>query len=89
MAKTNAERQAEYRKRRPSAGEKGDGDRRLNTWVSSQASLALARLSVHYGVTMREMIEDLIIRTDERVLKKLDPESVEWKAYFAKKPAEK
>ena len=49
MAKTVAERQAAYRKGRAEAGE--NGERRLNTWVSTGSSLALDRLAKRYGVT--------------------------------------
>ena len=43
MAKTGAERQTAYRKGRPMAGE--NGERRINTWVSTGAALGLSRLA--------------------------------------------
>ena len=58
MAKTTAERQRKYRTRRQQLGD----DRRLNTWISSQAYSALERLSEHCGSTKREIIEQLLIR---------------------------
>lgn len=82
MTKTNAERQAEYRKRRPTGGTEGNGERRLNTWISTEASLALERLSRHYAVTRREMLERLIQSADERIVKKLDLDTLEWDTYF-------
>jgi hypothetical protein len=45
MAQTTAERQAAYRARRATAGDDGNGDRRLSTWVTTEADLALARLA--------------------------------------------
>lgn len=57
MAKSVAERQREYRARRS----KSDGDRRLNTWISSKADSALENLADQFGVTKREMIERLAL----------------------------
>jgi hypothetical protein len=68
MAKTAKERQEAYRKRRPHAGTDGNGERRLNTWIGTGASLALERLSNRYGVTKREMLERLIVAEDKRIL---------------------
>lgn len=60
MAKTAAERQREYRARR----NEGEGERRLNTWVTAGADLALERLAGHYGLTKRAMLELLILEAD-------------------------
>lgn len=81
-AKTPAQRQAEYRKARAFAGPDGNGERRLNTWVSTSASLALARLANRYGVTRREILERLISEADNQITATLDPDSPEWAAYF-------
>lgn len=80
MGKTGAERQAAYRKARAKAGE--NGERRINTWVSTSASLALARLSARYGVTRREMLERLILASDQQIVSSLDPDTDDWKKYF-------
>ena len=77
---TAAERQAAYRRRRPTAGE--NGERRINTWVTTGTSLALARLAQHYGVTQRDMLERLIITADDEITSKLVPDAPEWTAYF-------
>lgn len=81
MAKSTAERQADYRARRVTAGE-GSGERRLNTWVSTAAHLALERLARRYGVTQREMLERLILAEDEKILDSLEMDTPEWDAYF-------
>ena len=81
MAKTVAERQAAYRKGRPEAGE--NGERRINAWVSTAAFLALGRLARSYGVTQREMIERLVLASDQQIVDGLDPDSAEWEAYFS------
>jgi hypothetical protein len=81
MAKTVAERQAAYRKGRAEAGE--NGERRLNTWVSTGSSLALDRLAKRYGVTKREMIERLVLEADQKIVGSLDPDSREWEEYFS------
>lgn len=65
MAKTAAERQADYRVRRATAGE--NGERRINTWVSTRAALALARLAQHHGLTQRDMLERLLIEAGEGI----------------------
>ncbi|WP_236002484.1 hypothetical protein [Paraburkholderia elongata] len=55
MAQTTAERQAAYRARRATAGNDGNGERRLSMWVTTEADLALARLACRYSVTKREI----------------------------------
>ena len=84
MAKTTAERQAAYRARRPTAA--GNGERRLNTWLSTGAHLALGRLARRYGVTQREVLERFICSEDDRILAGIKPDSPEWHAYFETKP---
>ena len=83
MPKTNAERQKQYRAKRLDCGEKKDGEKILNVWISTQAKFALARLSKCYGVTNKEYLENLIIKADEEKSKKLDLDSPEWNEYFA------
>ena len=80
MGMSNAERQAAYRARRPYEGPGGNGERRLNAWVSTGASLALARMSRRYGVTKREMLEKLIMDEAERIEKNMTEEELE--AYY-------
>jgi hypothetical protein len=77
---TAAERQAAWRNRRATAGE--NGERRINTWVSTGAALALARLARHHGLTQRAMLEHLIAVADDTVTAELDPMSHAWDAYF-------
>ena len=78
--KTNSERQAAYRKRRQTAGD--NGERLLTAWVSTGASLALARLARRYEVTQRAMIERLTLAADEEVQKGMAFDSPEWEKYF-------
>jgi len=82
MAKTAAERQKAYRINRAFAGENGNGERRINTWVSTSAYLALGRLAQRYCVTNREMLEKLIEVEDKNITSSLDPNSTEWEEYF-------
>ena len=86
MAKSAAERQAAYRARRPMAGRNGDGERRLNTWVSTGAHLALGRIARRYGVTQREVLERFITAEDDRILEGIDTDTPEWDEYFHGKP---
>jgi hypothetical protein len=80
MTKTLAERQADYRKRRPTAG--NNGERRINTWINTAAYLALNRLATRNGITKRAMLENLIQEADRKLLSILDPDSKEWDEYF-------
>lgn len=84
MAKTTAQRQAEFRARRPMAGD--NGERRLSLWVSTSAALALDRLVRRYRVTKREMIERLIKIEDDGIIGDIDLNSVEWDEYFEVAP---
>jgi hypothetical protein len=81
MAKTAAERQKEYRASRQTAGE--NGERQLNTWVSTQAYWALNRLAVRYGVTKREMLERLLITEQDKTLATIEFESENYEKYMA------
>lgn len=72
MGMSNAERQAEYRRRNQRAGLDPDLiDReptaRINTVVDVDAAAALGRLAAYHGLTKRAMLEELI-RQPERDL---------------------
>jgi transposase InsO family protein len=82
MAMTNAQRQAAYRKRRPLGGDDGNGERLLNTWISTKASLALRRLARHYGVTQRLLLEGLLCDEDDNVSKTIELDTPQWDEYF-------
>lgn len=58
MAKTNAERQAEYRKRCKTRREGYSAT--LHTQLTYSEKRSLEALASHYGVTQREMLERLI-----------------------------
>jgi hypothetical protein len=80
MAKSASERQAQYRNTRSTSGD--NGERRVNTFVTTSAFLALERLSNRYAVTKKEMLEKLLLSADENITKTLDIDSKEWKEYF-------
>ena len=63
MAKNTKERQQEYRDHQRLSSV----DRRLNLWINSQAYCALERLSDHFRITKREVIEQLIVILDSDV----------------------
>lgn len=65
MAQTAAQRQAAYRKRRSTAGD--NGERRLNTWISTGADLALKRLATHHGMTQREILEHMLVNAEDEI----------------------
>ncbi len=78
MAKTSAQRQSEYRARRND----GDGDRRINTWVTSGTDFALDRLAKRHGATRRQILEQLICNADDAILQSLEPDTPEWNTYL-------
>ena len=78
MAKTAAQRQAHYRARRND----GDGERRINSWVTSATDYALDRLAKHHGITRRAILERLIVEADAALLRTLDLDTPEWDSYF-------
>ncbi len=78
MAKTAAQRQTHYRARRYD----GDGDRRINTWVTSSSYFALVRLARHHGITRRIMLERLLVEADDAILGTLELDTPEWDIYF-------
>ena len=78
MPKTSRERQAAYRSRR----QDGEGEYRLNTWISSQASFALGRLARHQGLSRRAVLEQLVIAADQAILDSLDLDTPEWDLYL-------
>lgn len=80
MTNTSAQRQAQYRARRVSAGE--NGEMRINSWVASGTVLALRRLARRYGVTQREMLERLIAGADDPIVSALEPGTRAWDEYF-------
>ena len=83
MPQSNAQRQAQYRSKRPFAGAQGNGERRINCWVSTAAHAALRRLAAHHSLSQREMIEQLLIQADSQISQALDVDSDDWLAYFA------
>lgn len=85
MSKTAAQRQADYRARRHLAGPNGNGERRLNTWISTGAHYALERIARRYGVTQREVLERFIAAEDDRILAGIKTDTPEWDAYFGTK----
>ena len=82
MAQTTAQRQAAFRARRATAGNDGNGERRLDMWVTTEADLALARLALRYALTKREMLERLVVRAEAAIVRRLDPDSEQWDSYF-------
>jgi hypothetical protein len=83
MAKTAAERQREYRANRQFAGEDGNGERRIASYVSTRAALALQRLANSYDITKRELLEKLLIAEEDKVLKRIKLDSPEGEKYLA------
>ena len=82
MGQSVKERQAKYRASRASAGESGNGERRLSMWVTTEAQLALERLAKHEKKTMRAVLERLVVEADEANLQNLSEDAPQWGEYF-------
>lgn len=78
MSKTVAQRQSEYRARR----DDGEGERRINTWVSCTTYFALRRLAKRHGVSGRHILEQLICVADAATLKTLKLDTPQWDEYL-------
>lgn len=78
--KTNAQRQADYRARRSTAG--GQGERHLSAWIDTGAALALERLARRAGTSQKAVLEALIAEADAEVCRGLDPDGDDWREYF-------
>lgn len=78
MAKTNAQRQSEYRRnQKEGTHKKGEPAIRINTFLDADAHFALERLSKYYAVTKRELIEKMLIEADSKILKSLSEDNFE------------
>ncbi len=64
---SSAQRQRAYRQR----AQVDANQRRVNTWISAEAALALRRLARRHGVTQREIIERLVIAAQDEVMRDL------------------
>lgn len=72
MAKSAAQRQREYRQRRPEAGD--NGERRLQCWISTRAKLSLDRLAAHHGTSKRTILEALLLAAAANVTEPMSDE---------------
>jgi hypothetical protein len=82
MAKTSAERQKEYRAQRRFAGPDGNGEREIKAWVSTSAALAFKRIANRYGVTGKELLEQLIREEEKRILESIGSDAEREKYLF-------
>ena len=69
MAKTPAQRQADYRAKRAFAGGMAMAKGGLTRWISTSAFCALDRLAYRYGVTKPgNTLERLILSEDDKIV---------------------
>ncbi|EOF5131494.1 hypothetical protein ACK1QA_000619 [Salmonella enterica] len=80
MAKSNSERQREYRNNRFNRGESGDS--RINTFITFDAYYNLKRLSNYYNLSQRQVLELLINTANRKLIDNIEIDSPEWKKYF-------
>ena len=77
---TNAQRQANYRKRQENKNEALE--KRLNTYISFDSFSALTRLAHRSNTTKKEILEQVLLKADKQIIDTLDIDSKEWKTYF-------
>jgi len=70
MAKSNAQRQAEYRKRH--LKDINGKHERLNMVISYMTKNKLERLASYYGVTQIEMLKRVITKAEDNLLSEMD-----------------
>ncbi|EEJ6215088.1 hypothetical protein L2D25_12705 [Salmonella enterica subsp. enterica serovar Muenchen] len=80
MAKSNSERQKEYRNNRCNRGESGDS--RINTFITFDAYCNLKRLSSYYDLSQRQVLELLINTANQKLSDNIEVGSPEWRKYF-------
>jgi hypothetical protein len=66
MALTAAERQRRYRENRKLAD---NGYRQINTWLSTEAAMALKRMAKRDGVTQQELLQRMLVETQDRLIR--------------------
>ena len=82
MAKTNAQRQAEYRAKQRKNMNPDDYAKldlkqinalkeRLDVTITHEAKQALKRLALHHGVTQADMLIKVLLDTDNKIKKSL------------------
>ena len=82
-AKTAAERQAEYRRKKKwKGGTYNAGHKNLNIWVDATTKYALERLAKHYENSTGMVIEVLIKEAEEKLKSGWEISSKEWDNYF-------
>lgn len=68
--KTNAKRQAEYRKRHIKEG----SDQRLNVILDVKAKQALERMAQQAGVSNKELLERVLLAAQDQLLAQMNDE---------------
>lgn len=78
MGKSNAERQAAYRKRHHRKNldvDEGELRARLSVMVSRDAKWQLERLATYYGVTQRQALERALAEAEWRIIETLSSDA--------------
>ena len=78
MAKSNAERQAAYRKRHHRNNldvDEGELRRRLSMMVSRDAKWQLERLASYYGITQLQALEQALKEAEWRIIETLSSDA--------------
>ena len=80
LYQTDSERQAAFRARAMRgkggialrASDPGQGARRIDLFLPTGAALALRRLARHKGMSQAQVLADLIVQADSRVVSRMD-----------------
>lgn len=76
-AMNNAERQKKYRDNASK-----NNLYKINTVISGDIYFCLDRIARRYGITKRKVIENLLDKENNRIVKKLETDTPEWNEYF-------
>ena len=78
MSKTNAERQAEYRKRQ----QRNADESQINMYLPVSQHIKLRRIAKFHGKTFKQWLCDIADEFDEKILSELEPDSDEFFNYI-------
>ncbi len=78
MAKTSAQRQAEYKARRIDNLD----EKKLGIWLPIGSCFALKRLARRAGITKKDLLTRMLNDADLAVIKQLDIDTDEWNEYM-------
>ncbi|MFV9615367.1 MAG: hypothetical protein ACNYZG_05380 [Gammaproteobacteria bacterium] len=74
MAKSNKDRQADYREKRRCGR---NNEYRINTWIDASAYGAIARLARYHHTTKRAILEKLLFDAEEHLCHSMNNDEID------------